>query len=138
MTRLLLFDTTTERTYPLEVPDEFWSPDSSVDHGYIIESRRGGGGFVRIVRMTHPDGSSLLEALLTRVGNEIDEESANAIIVLLYERKLVTKNEAMLMKSAVAKNSLALPVSAKNILRAAVMRNMLAQVFRNLEEDSHK
>lgn len=110
----------------------------SVDHGYIIESRRGGGGFVRIVRMKHPGGSSLLEALLTRVGNEIDEESANAIIVLLYERKLVTKNEAMLMKSAVAKNALALPVSAKNILRAAVMRNMLAQVFRNLEEDSDK
>ena len=67
---------------------------------------------------------------------EIDEESANAIIVLLYERKLVTKNEAMLMKAAVAKNALALPVSAKNVLRAAVMRNMLSQVFRNLEEDN--
>lgn len=108
----------------------------SVDHGYIIESRRGGGGFVRIVRMTHPGGSTLLDALLNRIGTEIDEESANAIIVLLYERRIVTKNEAMLMKAAVQKNALALPVSAKNVLRAAVMRNMLQQVFRNLEEDS--
>lgn len=107
----------------------------SVDHGYIIESRRGGGGFVRIVRMTHPGGSSLLEALLNRVGSEIDEESANAIVMLLYERNLITKNEAMLIRSAVSKNALALPVSAKNILRAAVLRNMLQQVFRNLEED---
>ena len=40
------------------------------------------------------------------------------------------------MKAAVAKNALALPVSAKNVLRAAVMRNMLSQVFRNLEEDN--
>ncbi|MBR3929129.1 MAG: CtsR family transcriptional regulator [Clostridia bacterium] len=107
----------------------------SVDHGYIIESRRGGGGFVKIVRMTHPGGSTLLDSLLNRVGTEIDEESANALIVLLFERKLVTKNEAMLMKAAVAKNALALPVSAKNVLRAAVMRNMLKQLFRNLEED---
>lgn len=106
----------------------------SVDHGYIIESRRGGGGFVRIVRMTHPGGSSLLEALLNRVGSEIDEEHANAIVVLLYERQLITRNEAMLIKAAVAKNALALPVSAKNILRAAVLKNILQQVFRNLEE----
>ncbi|MBQ3078380.1 MAG: CtsR family transcriptional regulator [Clostridia bacterium] len=106
----------------------------SVDHGYIIESRRGGGGYVRIVRMTHPSGSSLLETLLNRVGNSIDEESANAIAAFLYERKLVTKNEALLIKAAVSRNALQLPVSAKDVLRAAVLRNMLTQVFRNLEE----
>ena len=33
----------------------------SVDHGYIIESRRGGGGFVRIVRIqTGGSGENLL------------------------------------------------------------------------------
>lgn len=87
----------------------------SVDHGYIIESRRGGGGYVRIVRMTHPSGSSLLETLLNRVGNSIDEESANAIAAFLYERKLVTKNEALLIKAAVSRNALQLPVSAKDM-----------------------
>jgi len=107
----------------------------SVDHGYIIESRRGGGGYVRIVRVTHPSESTLLEQLYRRIGIEIDEDSANAIIVLLFERKLVTKKEALLMKAAVAKNALALPVSAKNILRAAVLKNMLQQVFRSFEEE---
>jgi hypothetical protein len=38
----------------------------------------------------------------------------------------------------VAQPAFALPVSAKDVLRAAVLRNMLAQVFRNLEgEDGH-
>lgn len=106
----------------------------SVDHGYIIESRRGGGGYVRIVRMTHSDGGNLLENLLNRVGTSIDEESANAIIAYLFDRKLVTRHEALLMRAAVARNALALPVSAKDVLRAAVLRNMLPQVFRNLEE----
>ena len=106
----------------------------SVDHGYIIESRRGGGGYVRIVRMQARGGQNLLETLLQRVGNSIDEESANAIISNLLERKMVTPGEAKLMRSAVARNALALPLSTKDVLRAAVFRNMLVQVFRNLEE----
>ena len=52
----------------------------SVDHGYLIESRRGGGGFVRIVRMQASAGNNLLGALLSRVGNEISEDAAFAII----------------------------------------------------------
>ena len=86
----------------------------SVDHGYIIESRRGGGGYVRIVRMQERDEGNLLDALLSRVGNSVTEETANAI------------------------NALALPVSAKDVLRAAVLRNMLIQVFRNSEEEEQK
>lgn len=108
----------------------------SVDHGYIIESRRGGGGYVRIVRMTQGANNNMLETLLKRVGTSIDEESANAIIACLHERKLITRREALLMRSAVAKNALQLPVSAKDVLRASVLRNLLAQVFRNLEEDT--
>ena len=107
----------------------------SVDHGYIIESRRGGGGYVRIVRMQTRGEQDFLETLLRRVGNSVDEDTANAIVSNLYKRKMVTKNEALLMKAAVSRNALALPISAKDVLRAAVFRNMLVQVFRNSEEE---
>ena len=105
----------------------------SVDHGYIIESRRGGGGYVRIVRMCERGEGNLLDLLLKRVGNSIPEENACAIIAHLLDRKLVTSNEAKLMRAAVSRNALALPVSAKDVLRASVLKNMLEQVFRNLE-----
>ena len=105
----------------------------SVDHGYIIESRRGGGGYVRIVRMQERAEGNLLEALLKRVGNSVDEDTAGAIITHLTDLKLITGNEAALMRSAVSRNALALPISAKDVLRAAVLRNMLVQVFRNIE-----
>ena len=105
----------------------------SVDHGYIIESRRGGGGYVRIVRMQPRGDGNLLDALLTRVGNSVDEETANAISAHLADIKLITSNEAALMRAAVSRNALALPISAKDVLRAAVMKNMLIQVFRNAE-----
>jgi len=105
----------------------------SVDHGYVIESRRGGGGYVRIVRMHQSPEGNLLSVLLSRIGNEIDEDSAVAIIAHLLERKMVTVNEAQIMRAAISHNALALPISAKNVLRAAVLRNMLTQVFRNYE-----
>ena len=106
----------------------------SVDHGYIIESRRGGGGYVRIVRMQTRGEPNFLDALLNRVGNSVDEETASAIISNLRERNMVTEGEAALMRSAISRNALTLPISAKDVLRAAVFRNMLIQVFKNLEE----
>lgn len=110
----------------------------SVDHGYIIESRRGGGGYVRIVRMQERAEGNLLEALLNRVGNSVDEDTANAIITHLTDLKLVNGREAALMRAAVSRNALALPISAKDVLRAAVLRNMLVQVFRNFEGGDQK
>ena len=107
----------------------------SVDHGYIIESRRGGGGYVRIVRMQEGNEPDFLDTLLNRVGNSVDEETANAIISNLTEREMITGREAALMRSAVSRNALALPISAKDVLRAAVFRNMLIQVFKNHEEE---
>ncbi len=107
----------------------------SVEHGYIIESRRGGGGFVRIVRMRpHGGNANLLNTLLERVGTSIREDTAAAIIEHLSDLHLVTPGEASIMRAAVGRNALALPINAKDVLRAAVLRNMLTQVFRNLEE----
>lgn len=109
----------------------------SVDHGYLIESRRGGGGYVRIVRMQMRGADDLLSTLLSRVGNAIEEDAALAIIGQLKEAKLVTPGEASLMGAAVSRGAMALPVTAKDVLRASVMRSMLKQVFRNLEGERH-
>ncbi len=108
----------------------------SVDHGYIIESRRGGGGYIRIVRMRERSPETLLSALLERIGNSISEENAVALISNLMERKIVTKNEALLMRAAVGRNALALPVSAKDVLRASVLSNMIVRAFKNAEEEN--
>ncbi|MBS5586584.1 MAG: CtsR family transcriptional regulator [Clostridiales bacterium] len=83
----------------------------SIDHGYVIESRRGGGGYVRIIRIQRANDESSLSVLLRRIGRSIDEDSANAIISQLLESKIVTRNEALLMRAGIAQNALALPVS---------------------------
>lgn len=106
----------------------------SVDHGYIIESQRGGGGYVRVVRIKQRADGNLLNVLMDRIGNSIEEDEAVGVITQMMTSKLITAREAKLMRSAVGRNALALPVSAKDVLRAAVLKSMLVQAFRNLEE----
>lgn len=108
----------------------------SVNHGYIIESRRGGGGYVRIVRMQPREHEDLLGEILERVGNTIDEDSAGALISYLVDNEYITGREGKLMRAATGRNSLALPVSAKDVLRAAVLKNMILQAFENYEEEN--
>lgn len=105
----------------------------SVDHGYVIESRRGGGGYVRIVRLCPADGENLLDTLLQRVGNAVDETTVAAITQQLFDDELISAREAALIRAATGRNALSLPVSAKDVLRAAIFRNLLIQVFRNAE-----
>ena len=105
----------------------------TIDHGYVIESRRGGGGYVRIVRMRQESGKNLLQELLARIGNAIDEDTSVAIISHLMECGIITRREALLMRAAVTQQALALPVSAKDVLRAAVLRSLLTQAFRNAQ-----
>lgn len=102
------------------------------DHGYIIESRRGGGGCIRIFRMEQSTGDQLVYLIHERVGDAIDALSASHLIQQLQERELVTTGEAALMQAAVAPQAICLPLSSemKDALRARILKNMLLEIAR--------
>ncbi len=102
------------------------------DHGYIIQSRRGGGGCIRIFRMEQDTGEQLLYMLKQRVGDAIDAVAASHLIVQLHERGLITQCEANLMQAALSPQalSLPLPVDIKDALRAKILKNLLFEVGR--------
>lgn len=102
------------------------------DHGYIIESRRGGGGYIRIFRMEQDTSEQLLYMLHERIGDAINALSASHLIQQLTERELVTKSEAALMQAATSSQALSLPISSemKDALRAKILKTMLLEVAR--------
>lgn len=104
------------------------------DHGYIIESRRGGGGYIRIFRMQQDTREQLLYLLNERIGDAIDSLSADHLIQQLLEREIVTQSEASLMKAAISPQALSLPVTAdmKNALRAKILKSMLMETARKI------
>ena len=102
------------------------------DHGYIIESRRGGGGYIRIFRMQQDTGKQLVYLLNERIGDSISLLSASHLIQQLREREIVTSNEASLMLAAVSQQSLSLPLpeELKDALRAKILKSMLMEAAR--------
>lgn len=106
------------------------------DHGYIIESRRGGGGYIRIVRMRESPGSNLMYLINQRIGNAISRQDCEAIISQLMENGVVTRGEAGLMRAAVSAEAVNLPVAFKDSLRASTIRAMLLSLAcRQAEEE---
>ncbi len=98
------------------------------DHGYVIESRRGGGGYIRIVRLRESPGSNLLYLINKRIGSAISKQDCDAIISQLNDNDVITDNEAGLMRSAVSNDAINLPIAFKDALRAGVLRAMLLQI----------
>ena len=107
----------------------------SMDRGYLVESRRGGSGYVRLIRLSTPS-ADLYESLMERIGDAVDEETAFALISRLRELKLVTAREERLMRSCVCAGAAALPLGCKDALRACVLKSAITQVFKELEEEN--
>ena len=95
------------------------------EHGYIIESRRGGGGYIRIVRMQSSSREELLQALYQRIGVSLSMQDAARIIEHLKAEKIVTPDEADLMLAALSPQAVPLPLSMKDALCAGTMRSMI-------------
>ena len=102
----------------------------SPDHGYLTESRRGGGGYIRIVRVVESGSRRLMYLINERIGDSIGDEECVRLISQLKEQRIVTADEASLMASAVSSRALGIPVpdTMKGALRARIMKNMLMTV----------
>jgi len=102
----------------------------SPEHGYIVESRRGGGGYIRIKRVV-VDAELLLMHTVNAIGERIDSKTATALIVNLRYNKAITDGEAKLIMSAIGTNALrpANPYQ-RDILRASILKHMLININR--------
>ena len=95
------------------------------DHGYVIESRRGGGGYIRIVRLAATSREELLQTLYQRIGTSISMSDASKIIEHLKAESIVTPDEAQLMLAALSPQAVPLPLSMKDALCAGTLRSMI-------------
>lgn len=102
----------------------------SPDHGYLTESRRGGGGYIRIVRVVQTGSQRLMYLVNDRIGDSLGEEECVRLISQLKEQRIVTEDEAALMTAALSARALGVPVpdALKNAIRARMMKAMLKTI----------
>lgn len=97
----------------------------SPEHGYIVESRRGGGGYIRI-RRVQMDRQALLMHVINSIGDELDGRSAQAILTNLAQSEAVAPAAAQTALCALSDSALrTVPKDRRDALRADILKQIL-------------
>lgn len=99
----------------------------SPEHGYRIESHRGGGGFIRIIRINSDKSLGTMHAI-NSIGSTLTMTEASILLRNLESYGFISKRDAGLIFSAVSDNVLSVPPPMRDSLRAAIVKSMLIEV----------
>ncbi|EOB8403480.1 CtsR family transcriptional regulator [Listeria monocytogenes] len=98
----------------------------TMERGYIVESKRGGGGYIRIIKVKMNDKLQLLEAIISMVHDKkVSQSFSEDVILRLLEEEVITKKEARLMVASLDREVLILPLPDRDILRSRILEAML-------------
>jgi len=97
----------------------------TLEKGYYVESKRGGGGYIRIQRVSLPSVEAVQRHIRQTVGERIDQTTAEGLIYQLEEARFLTEREAYLLKAAVSRDALALKLPVRDEIRAKLLKAML-------------
>jgi len=95
------------------------------ERGYITESRRGGGGYIKIVRVNMTSNEYLMH-FFQAIGDSVDENEARGYLLNLRDKGLVTDREARIINAALnASVPDRLTREENNKIRADVFRHII-------------
>lgn len=124
-----------------EIADQFSCVPSQINYvintrftpekGYHVESKRGGGGYIRIQRMVINNKNIFIDELVELVSPEVDQGLAVAVIERILEAEYITMREAKLMISAIDREVLAFKLPIRDQLRSRILVGMLRSLKYN-------
>lgn len=95
------------------------------EQGYLVESRRGGGGYIRITRLRLSKADMIMH-IINGVGEALDAGTARAMMANMLQNGVLDHPSAELIQAAVSDQSLAaVPKELRDTVRAALFKNML-------------
>lgn len=95
------------------------------EQGYIVESRRGGGGYIRISRVKMDRGTTVMH-IVNSVGNSLDKATAEAMLNNMLSTHMLEMNIAKVIAAALSDSSLrSVEQDNRDALRADLFKNML-------------
>ena len=100
--------------------------------GYIVESKRGGGGYIRIGKVQFSDHHQMLQDLAANIGETISQQVFQDILQMLHEEKLLTKRETQLFFATTSDEVLGRDAL---IIRADMLKKIIQQVDRKGNTD---
>ncbi len=95
------------------------------EQGYIVESRRGGGGYIRITRINTSKSTAIMH-IINSIGSRLDKLTAEIMISNMLSRSIISDETAALLIAAMSERSyLDVPQQYRDYARASIFKNML-------------
>ena len=102
----------------------------TVDRGYIVESKRGGAGFVKITKIKTSDNNKYLNGLfLESIGDELSFKRLSQILDKLISDGIVTEKERVLIEASLSDDSLSMPFTIRDKVRAKAFKNVILKLM---------
>ncbi len=96
----------------------------SPERGYIVESRRGGGGYIKITQVSPKDGNQLMH-VVNMIGERLSYQDARVLIQNCYDYDLISQKEARIILAAISERSIPVQQPEQDVLRAKILKNIL-------------
>lgn len=98
------------------------------EQGYIVESRRGGGGYIRISRVKMDRGTAMMH-IINSVGSTLDKATAEAMLNNMLQRNMLQLQSAKLIATALSDRTLSqVEQDKRDTVRADLFKNMLLTI----------
>lgn len=97
----------------------------TLERGYLVESKRGGGGYIRIIKVRPNSKKHLIDQLFAIIGNQIPQSSATDIINRLRREGVINEREEKIMLSALDRSVIYLDLPERDLIRARILKAML-------------
>ena len=121
-----------------ELADQFRCAPSQINYvlttrftyerGYLIESKRGGGGHIVIKQLSHGRSNIIGQLISQSIGDTITYHNANDLLENLLESDIIEEKQYELMKIAINDRSL-ISVENKNKVRADILKAMIMVIL---------
>ena len=96
------------------------------DHGYIIESRRGGGGSISIRRFNIDCANDYLMHIISAIGESLSQHTCEVFINNFVDYDIIDIREASLMRAALSDKAMVeVPMEKRDLVRASMLKNMM-------------
>lgn len=103
------------------------------EHGYMVESKRGGGGYIRIFKIQLVDEVDQIDQMLELIEDKVSQRNGINIIETLVKGDIVTPREAALILAVIEKSVLHSITDQEQYARAMLLKTFLVQLRYTLQ-----
>ncbi|MFS0725940.1 CtsR family transcriptional regulator [Paenibacillus sp. 1P07SE] len=101
----------------------------TLEKGYLVESKRGGGGYIRIQRVELPLLKAIQGYINSTIGDRVDQNAAEGLVYRLKEAQMISSREANLLKAAVSREAITVGLPLRDEIRAKILKAMLISLL---------